>query len=1239
MAIEVDEAALKTRTKEFAHRCVKLSMALPDSYLGNHINAQLIRCSTSVAANCRAVCIAQSKADFISKMSIVIEEVDESHFWLEFIIDESLMERRLVEPLLREANELTAIFIASRKTARGDGRLTIERENCQSKIFNRQYKGVIIMEKGFFRKMLGAVFSVVLLLYCSAVCAENIDPDNDGSQYAYGENVGWLNLEPGGDGGSGVEVSDSTVTGYMWGENIGWINLSPTESGVVNDGAGDLSGYAWGENVGWINFAPAGGGVYIDACGGFNGTAWGENIGWISFRSDGDNPFYVRTLWVSPIDTIAPVTEPDSPLLEWHNSDVSITLSATDCGYGVTEVHYIVDGGSEVVTSGSTATLGITTEGVYTLTYWSVDQDGNIESFNEVTFGVDKTPPAITIASPSDGAAYSINQHLLADYTVTDSGSGVLFTTAPVPEGDPIDTSAEGSCTFTVSATDLAGNSNSVAHAFTIAYPGNIDPANDGSRYAYAENVGWINFKPSFGPGVTVADTEVTGYAWGENVGWINLSPTQGGGVVNDGCGNLSGHAWGENVGWINFAPSGGDVTINPATGEFSGLAWGENIGWINFAPSGVGIRTSWRGAPGCTGISLTDLGTLGGDKSSASGINESGDIVGRSKIGSGEFHAFLIRPADSDGDGKPDWYSATTDGINDLMIDLGTIGGNLSFATDINNSAQVVGMSTNAQGSSHAFFWEDLNSNGQSDDGEMIDLGTLPGGDDSIAYCINDLGQIVGGSKTASNEYHAFVLTPEDSDSNGVPDTWYRDTDLADGANDLMVDLGTLGGDYSEALGINNLGQVVGISKTASNEYRAFVLTPEDSDSNGVPDTWYRDTDPADGANDLMVDLGTVSLPDSAAQAVNDLSQVVGWTRSLDLTEITPFLWTVESGMRDTEILGGLVTVPYDINDLGHVVGYSDVQDSSETHAYVWTETGGMIDLGGLGGSNSSASEIDEIGKHIAGSAETPEGKRHAVLWTIIPNTPDGANTEVQIGDVTVTFDNVQTAGFTVVTESANNPGFSLGAGYGFFGPFYKVTTTAIFSGNVTVCLTYPEPDPPIDESQLTLWHCKDGSCVEVDPTAHNPDENTICGQISSFSWFVLGVPVLVTEPVGLQPPLAALALEGGEPPCPDKAFKQGRTLPLRFQLFSQEGLLLTDADVETAPMIVKVTRKGDAPLDLETIDLDAGEANDSGPYFRFSEDTWVYNLSTKDLITGTYSITLEMPDDRRFVTGFVLK
>ena len=109
---------MKKRTKEFAHRCVKLASALPKSRLGNHISGQLIRCSTSVAANYRASCLAQSKPDFIAKISIVLEEIDESAFWMEFIIEEELMEEKRVESLLTEAGELTAIFYSSRKTAR-----------------------------------------------------------------------------------------------------------------------------------------------------------------------------------------------------------------------------------------------------------------------------------------------------------------------------------------------------------------------------------------------------------------------------------------------------------------------------------------------------------------------------------------------------------------------------------------------------------------------------------------------------------------------------------------------------------------------------------------------------------------------------------------------------------------------------------------------------------------------------------------------------------------------------------------------------------------------------------------------------------------------------------------------------------------------------------------------------------------------------------------------------------------
>ena len=147
-----------------------------------------------------------------------------------------------------------------------------------------------------------ALFVLTILFSAIVSSAENIDPYEDGSQYAYGENVGWLNFEP--SEGPGVTVSDANLTGYVWAENIGWINLSPsTYGGVSNDGTGLLTGLAWGENVGWINFNPkvAGDanhyGVTIDHEGNFDGWAWGENIGWIHFRSKVPPLYKVQTSW------------------------------------------------------------------------------------------------------------------------------------------------------------------------------------------------------------------------------------------------------------------------------------------------------------------------------------------------------------------------------------------------------------------------------------------------------------------------------------------------------------------------------------------------------------------------------------------------------------------------------------------------------------------------------------------------------------------------------------------------------------------------------------------------------------------------------------------------------------------------------------------------------------------------------------------------------------------------------
>jgi four helix bundle protein len=109
---------LKKRTKEFALRIIKLVNALPNNPAGRVIGNQLLRAGTSVGANYRAACRAKSKSDFIYKINIVEEEADESAYWLELIVESGLMPNSKIESLLKEANELTAIFVATNKTAK-----------------------------------------------------------------------------------------------------------------------------------------------------------------------------------------------------------------------------------------------------------------------------------------------------------------------------------------------------------------------------------------------------------------------------------------------------------------------------------------------------------------------------------------------------------------------------------------------------------------------------------------------------------------------------------------------------------------------------------------------------------------------------------------------------------------------------------------------------------------------------------------------------------------------------------------------------------------------------------------------------------------------------------------------------------------------------------------------------------------------------------------------------------------
>ena len=109
---------LKMRTKQFGLRVIRLVETLPKNRTADVLGRQLLRSATSVGANYRAACRGRSAAEFQAKLGIVEEEADESAYWIEMLTDAGFVKPSLVEPLLREANEITAIIVSSIKTSR-----------------------------------------------------------------------------------------------------------------------------------------------------------------------------------------------------------------------------------------------------------------------------------------------------------------------------------------------------------------------------------------------------------------------------------------------------------------------------------------------------------------------------------------------------------------------------------------------------------------------------------------------------------------------------------------------------------------------------------------------------------------------------------------------------------------------------------------------------------------------------------------------------------------------------------------------------------------------------------------------------------------------------------------------------------------------------------------------------------------------------------------------------------------
>lgn len=163
----MDKDKLKKRTKHFGLDVIKATNLLPKNSLGLVVGKQLIRSATSVGANYRAVCRARSRADFIAKLGIVEEEIDESAYWLELIVESKLLDVEAITPLLKEADELTAIVVSSKKTALFN---KFSQNNRQSAIGNRQsQKAFTLVELVISMALLGVIMATVMSIFSTAI--------------------------------------------------------------------------------------------------------------------------------------------------------------------------------------------------------------------------------------------------------------------------------------------------------------------------------------------------------------------------------------------------------------------------------------------------------------------------------------------------------------------------------------------------------------------------------------------------------------------------------------------------------------------------------------------------------------------------------------------------------------------------------------------------------------------------------------------------------------------------------------------------------------------------------------------------------------------------------------------------------------------------------------------------------------------------------------------------------------
>ena len=693
------------------------------------------------------------------------------------------------------------------------------------------------------------------------------------------------------------------------------------------------------------------------------------------------------------------------------------------------------------------------------------------------------------------------------------------------------------------------------------------------------------------------------------------------------------------------------------------------------------------------------DLGTLGGDWSIATGVNASGQVTGSSYTADGSTQPFIwdavngmqnivgetnATAAAINNAGQvvgtavhgEDFVQVTENGILITHVDksrafiwdsirglqeLGTLGGDFSYAYSINNNGQVVGTAQTTGGAWHVFIWDSING--------MQDLGT-PDGVASTPTSISDSGQIVGFAQIApGGDSHAFLWDP------------------VGGA----LDLGTFGGQTSWASDVNAAGQVIGYAQTSDGVFRPFVWDAVNGMRDlGMPDTgtWVPEKingngevvgylftgvpgsaesafhwDPISGAEDLGLGV-------SLAFGINDAGQIVGQIQSADAPVAHAFLLNPPppaiASLTPSTIIAGSAGITLLVNGGGFRTGSTVFWNGSERQTTTVSASQLAVQISSadlIGGAdivtvlvtvqnpNGAISNPGSFTITPANVASVQSGAADPGAVTTVSTAPTASG---QSG-VTATLQNTGSSPVTVAAASySSDPsGTSFNAGGGFTD---LQISGADFSMTATANFYYPSTIDASTEAGLALMYfngsawvpvLSDNGSAPLKDTTDNLD-GTISGgrftvifsatstpQITQLqgTFFAAANPTITFT--GFLSPIGGADATGGTFANPLRTFKMGSTIPVKFS-GSQYG-----APLVTGIQTLQVIKYSNATTSATPIDATPQDAATAGDQFRLSNGQWIFNLDTKGtgMSVGIWQLNAKLSDGSTHVAWIQLK